>query len=232
MLALRIVKREPIINGVLNRIPTNCKPLSPVILGQSTYGRFITTRASQKLFGRTSMRELLSECKGRFAKFMERNPQWFPLMKKHYKLGLLCLSAREILKGSRTAWEDFGRTVYSRTPKTLLSAVCVSACNQKEEDSDEERYSDIDYVTKLKEETLTCRSCHQRITVDQKVSNVQYCSCKDGKAPQAELEGWKPFIERPSTLVWRKEHPQMKGLFAYKSNLISIIQEEVNLFLI
>ena len=228
MLALRIVKREPIINGVLNRIPTNSKTLSPVNFGQSTYGRFITTRTSQKFFGRTSMRELLSEYKGRFTKFMERNLQWFPFMKKHYKLSLLCLSAREILKVSRTAWEDFGRNIYSRTPKTLLSAVCVSACNQKEEDLNDERYSDIDYVLKLKEKTLTCRSCHQRITVDQKLSNVQYCSCKDGKAPQADLEGWKPFIERPSSLVWRKEHPHMKGLFAYKSNLISM--EEVNHF--
>lgn len=122
----------------------------------------------------------------------------------------------------QTVLADFGRRVLSgRGRDTLLSAACLSVYNWEEYSAAEQNITefvaDFDFVTKLTEETLTCIDCKQRLRVDQEVPNISYCSCSKRAPAKPDLEGWKPFIERPNTLVWRKEHESYKGLYAYKS---------------
>ncbi|XP_057367632.1 uncharacterized protein LOC130688653 [Daphnia carinata] len=114
---------------------------------------------------------------------------------------------------------DFGRSV-TKSRDILLSATCLSVYNWEENSHRSEQIqdlaSDISFINQLTLETLTCKSCQKRLKIDQKVPDVVYCSCSDSKPSSAELNGWKPFIERPNTLVWRKEHEIYKGLYAYK----------------
>lgn len=106
----------------------------------------------------------------------------------------------------------------------LLSAACLSVYNWDNNDFHdehmEELVNDVDFISQLTLETLTCKSCQKRLRVDQKLPNVTYCTCSESKPLCQDVDGWKPFIERPNTLVWRKEHEVYKGLFAYKSELI------------
>ena len=114
----------------------------------------------------------------------------------------------------------FGKRVV-KSRDILLSAACVSVYNWDEKSVAEQQLTeytkDLELTAHLTLETLTCKSCHQRIKVDQKIPDVSYCTCSDGKALNTEVDGWKPFIERPNTLVWRKEHEVYKGLYTYKS---------------
>ena len=118
---------------------------------------------------------------------------------------------------------DFGRTV-TRNRDMLLSATCLSVYNWEENSAHDEHIegfsNDVDFISQLTLETLTCRNCNLRLKIDQKVPDVTYCTCSDSKPSSSEVDGWKPFIERPNTLVWRKEHEAYKGLYAYKSRLI------------
>ena len=128
----------------------------------------------------------------------------------------------------RVLLHDFGRRGSpfsgSRLDMLLSATVCLSVYKWEEDSVPDQhiaRYiEDLGYVSRLTAETLTCKSCQQRLRVDTKVPGIDYCGCPDGKAPSpsGELDGWKPFIERPNTLVWRKEHGDYKGLYAYKSN--------------
>ena len=128
----------------------------------------------------------------------------------------------------QVACADFGRTLSDRAPRTLLSAACLSAYNFNERDGEacerilrvDEHFADraFEFVSRLTRETLTCRSCGRRLHFDQKQADLLYCQCRHGRAPHSDLEGWRPFIERPSTLVWRKE--ALKGLYAYKSKVV------------
>ena len=123
---------------------------------------------------------------------------------------------------------DFGRRVLTgRGRDTLLSAACLSVYNWEEYSVPEKDIlsfvGDLDFVVRLTEETLTCRDCKLRLRVDQKVPSITYCSCPKGAAPSSELDGWMPFIERPNTLVWRKEHENYKGMYAYKSEIIEAL---------
>ena len=114
----------------------------------------------------------------------------------------------------------FSKSVFAPRD-VLLCAACLSVYNWEEKSVDvqklEEYNKDLELIAHLTLETLTCKSCHQRIKVDQKMPDVTYCTCSDGKALNTEVDGWKPFIERPNTLVWRKEHEVYKGLYCYKS---------------
>ena len=117
---------------------------------------------------------------------------------------------------------------YNKSCNFLLSAVFVSAYNRDESDNEtisenpEDHFSDLEFVRRLTEKTLVCKSCHLRIRVDHKLPNVKYCKCSDGKALETNVGGWKPFIERPSGLVWRKEHESYRGLYAYKSKKLAV----------
>ncbi|XP_015592069.1 stAR-related lipid transfer protein 7, mitochondrial [Cephus cinctus] len=105
----------------------------------------------------------------------------------------------------------------------LVSAVGVSIYNwDRERISDEEMYSyskEIDGIYKLRESTVTCNNCHQRLVIDVTQTGIEYCKCHGAKAAIANCqneEEWQPFIERQDMLVWRKEEPGTGGLYAYK----------------
>ena len=115
---------------------------------------------------------------------------------------------------------DFGRSI-TKNRDMILSATCLSVYNGENnslrDEQIEDLANDVAFIKQLTLETLTCKSCQKRLRIDQKIPGVIYCSCSDGKPPSIEVDGWKPFIERPNALVWRKEHESYKGLYAYKS---------------
>lgn len=105
-----------------------------------------------------------------------------------------------------------------------LLPMLLAAMNQDDLITDElmdSHKSDLNHVDSLIQTTLTCKSCSKRHLIDQKVEGVEYCQCKDRKASVYgtkvnENENWMPFLERKNILVWRQEHPELKGLYAYK----------------
>lgn len=115
---------------------------------------------------------------------------------------------------------DFGRT-FTKSRDMLFSATCLSVYNWEKnalpDEHLEELVNDVDFISRLTLETLTCKSCNKRLQIDQKIPDIVYCSCSEKTPLCREVDGWKPFIERPNTLVWRKEHEEYKGLFSYKS---------------
>lgn len=90
-----------------------------------------------------------------------------------------------------------------------------------------QHFDDIDFVWRLKMETMFCALCNQRNVIDCKVDGVEYCTCykdsawknekvvRDQQKRQQECE-WKPYLERKNMIIWRKE--EKPGLYAYKSN--------------
>lgn len=103
----------------------------------------------------------------------------------------------------------------------VMSSVGVTVFNWEEDRiNNDELYSyarEIEKIQKLKEATVVCEGCHQRLIIDKAQVGVQYCQCK-GKQGFADVktEGWQPFIERRDMLIWRREEPETGGLFAYK----------------
>lgn len=79
---------------------------------------------------------------------------------------------------------------------------------------------DLEYIKHLTKSTLICKSCSKRHLIDQVVDNVDYCQCQDKKpSVYGQKSGdvnWTPFLERKDILVWRQEHPDQQGLYAYK----------------
>jgi len=84
---------------------------------------------------------------------------------------------------------------------------------------------DLDYAHKLTQFTLTCESCGDRHLIDQQVEGVTYCGCPNKKSSVYGVVGdkcsdsdtcWAPFLERKDVIVWRREHHQHRGLYAYK----------------
>lgn len=87
---------------------------------------------------------------------------------------------------------------------------------------------DLLLIEQLKETTLTCGECQNRHVIDQMVDGVCYCTCenklssvygvsaKSNSDESDSSEGWLPFLERKDILVWRREHADNPGLFAYK----------------
>lgn len=84
---------------------------------------------------------------------------------------------------------------------------------------------DLDYAHKLTHFTLTCQDCGDRHLIDQQVEGVTYCSCPSKKSSVYGVLGekcaesdtcWAPFLERKDVIVWRREHHQHRGLYAYK----------------
>lgn len=80
--------------------------------------------------------------------------------------------------------------------------------------------NDIEYIDHLKSNTLTCQSCAKRHIIDGEVDGIEYCNCEKKVnsvygSPTQDV-AWTPFLERKDILVWRQEHPEQKGLYAYK----------------
>jgi len=80
---------------------------------------------------------------------------------------------------------------------------------------------EIETCKQLTEKTLMCQTCQKRLRIEKEVEEVQYCQCKN--TPKSvyglhgdKADGWTPFLERKDILVWRKEHPSMKGMYFYK----------------
>lgn len=108
----------------------------------------------------------------------------------------------------------------------LLAATSFVSANS--EDSEEiindemmgSHKGDLKYIKSLIKSTLTCEKCHKRHFIDQKVEEIDYCQCNDKKSSVYGVklcdEPWTPFLERKNILVWRTEHPELKGLYAYK----------------
>ncbi|KAK7793816.1 hypothetical protein R5R35_014321 [Gryllus longicercus] len=108
-----------------------------------------------------------------------------------------------------------------RGRELLLSAAGVTAYNwEKMKITDKEIngfMKEIENCYHLREATVTCRKCSRRVIFDMQVPDVQYCDCSGSKAHNSSVEqGWVPFLERNDLIVWRKEHPECHGLYAYK----------------
>lgn len=108
-------------------------------------------------------------------------------------------------------------------------------------------------VSRLKQTTVTCHKCGLRLTIDIKMPGISYCKCATNTtSPRAVLEDWEaslasgincnnlngtfcygrliildedwvPFIEREDVIVWRQEHKDHKGLYAYKGIILRIL---------
>jgi len=78
---------------------------------------------------------------------------------------------------------------------------------------------DLDFIHELTASTVICPECNDRLIVDRKLKNVQYCRCSQGKfALDVDLEGnkWAPYVETPDLLIWRQPHETNEGLYKYK----------------
>ncbi|XP_023333112.1 uncharacterized protein LOC111704944 isoform X2 [Eurytemora carolleeae] len=79
---------------------------------------------------------------------------------------------------------------------------------------------DLETCQHLTKNTLTCVTCGLRYAIEKRIDDVKYCQCKD--APSSvygvgkEKGDWVPFLERKDIIVWRKEHPDLKGMYIYK----------------
>jgi hypothetical protein len=104
------------------------------------------------------------------------------------------------------------------------SALAVSAAIHRDDlitdDLMANHSKDLNYIKSLKESTLTCDKCQKRHKIDQKVEHVEYCECSEQKnsvyGAKTEEVAWTPFLERKDIIVWRQEHPELPGLYAYK----------------
>uniref|UniRef100_A0A0C9RS17 STARD7_0 protein n=1 Tax=Fopius arisanus TaxID=64838 RepID=A0A0C9RS17_9HYME len=123
------------------------------------------------------------------------------------------VALKEFLKAWRARMRRTGREL-------LFSSVGVTMFNwERDRIDNEELYSyanEIEIIHKLKEATVVCEDCHQRMIVDKPQADIEYCQCK-GKGPKEENH-WEPFIERRDMLIWRREETDTRsgGLYAYK----------------
>jgi len=135
------------------------------------------------------------------------------LYSKLYERERLMEMMRHLLKNFR-----------SRRNGLMLGATVFSVFDwdeNKVSDNDLKTFSnDINFCQALTKRTLTCSSCGQRFRIEKEVESVQYCQCKD--APKSvwgvgkEQGDWSPFLERKDIIVWRREHPTMKGMYVYR----------------
>jgi hypothetical protein len=196
--------------------------------GRSLFLRYSSSFSSSRSYAKNDNKNtgagLLQGLFGRLVQTLDRQFKWVLtnpnlMMKKPLQFRR---TGRHTFFSTQLMVLAFGKRVV-KSRDVLLSAACISVYNWDEKSVAEQQLTeytkDLELIAHLTLETLTCKSCHQRIKVDQKIPDVTYCTCSDGKALNSEVDGWKPFIERPNTLVWRKEHEVYKGLYTYKSEL-------------
>ncbi|XP_040564985.1 phosphatidylcholine transfer protein isoform X2 [Lepeophtheirus salmonis] len=111
----------------------------------------------------------------------------------------------------------------------FLGSYCLpkfaSASYQHDEEDEESKikshFLDLEEIDELKRKTLICKCCRKRKVLNDRVDGILYCSCPSSQFKIENLEeedglGWIPFLEQKDVLVWRKPHPKLDGLYAYK----------------
>lgn len=95
---------------------------------------------------------------------------------------------------------------------------------------------DVEFIWKLKNDTITCILCKRRKIIDARLDGIEYCACtkeslrnyntKTSKealmTTTTTLNTWKPYLERKNMVVWRRE--EKPGLYAYKGNFVAIVK--------
>lgn len=116
------------------------------------------------------------------------------------------------------------KNIRNRSGRFVLGATAFTGFDWEKNEikgEDAQAYTgDIDDCRLLAKKTLTCTCCGNRLKIDKPVPGIVYCRCKDSPASvyglSGEEGGWAPFLERGDILVWRKDHPTMKGMYIYK----------------
>nr|ACO15125.1 StAR-related lipid transfer protein 7 [Caligus clemensi] len=106
-----------------------------------------------------------------------------------------------------------------------------SSSNQQGTDSDDDNddneskikphFRDLEDVYELRRRTLICKACGKRKIIQSKIEEIEYCTCSSPYFQLSDIDNeealdWLPFLEQKDILVWRKAHPKLDGLFAYK----------------
>lgn len=82
-------------------------------------------------------------------------------------------------------------------------------------DSIKKHLNEIDYVKRLKKDTLECQQCGKRIRIFSKVEGIEYCSCPKNNCKSSKCtESWMPYIEQKDMITWRRE--EKPGFYSYK----------------
>lgn len=81
----------------------------------------------------------------------------------------------------------------------------------------------MDFVEKLKQETLMCNVCHKRKIIGEKFDGIEYCICCN-KTLIKSKNGWEPYLEGKNMIIWRRE--EKPSLFAYKGTYILLHKNE------
>lgn len=80
-------------------------------------------------------------------------------------------------------------------------------------------YKEIDEAQQLAQDTLVCKQCGLRLRIDGELAGVSYCRCPGCPKSVFGVEGprgWSPFLEKQDILVWRRQHPSLRGMYEYK----------------
>lgn len=121
-----------------------------------------------------------------------------------------------------------------RAKGILLSSVGLLSFDWESErityDSIRKHFDELDFVSQLQKETITCSICDKRLPINAKIDGIEYCSCpKEGHrtnyvcSPKYSLneindnDRWQPYLERENIIVWRRK--ESHGLYAYKGTL-------------
>ncbi|XP_076241619.1 stAR-related lipid transfer protein 7, mitochondrial isoform X2 [Calliopsis andreniformis] len=123
--------------------------------------------------------------------------------------------------------KEFVRSWTNRTLRNtryfMMSSIGITAYNWERERISEKELDnykqEIEGIYKLRDATVICPKCHQRIMIDSQQPGINYCKCDGGKSnatSNKDSDGWRPYIEREDMLIWRREEPNSGGLFAYK----------------
>jgi len=148
------------------------------------------------------------------------------LFKQHQSYNNIWLTRHMFAKQYLSLYHlQFARFFKTKISNSIAALAAVAVLHAEHDDliTDDlmsNHKGDLEYVKSLIETTLTCEKCHKRHFIDQKVEGTEYCQCTDKKASvygtKVNNEPWMPFLERKDILVWRQEHPELPGMYAYK----------------
>ncbi|XP_029052762.2 stAR-related lipid transfer protein 7, mitochondrial-like isoform X2 [Osmia bicornis bicornis] len=190
------------------------------------YGRFREYRKRIAVWLKQQSGQVAEACARQFefiaAQRVRRSMQIFHLYTRMWDEAAL----KEFMK----SWRN--RTLRN-TRHFLMSSIGVTMYNwDRERISEEELNSfhaltgfvvsykqEIEGIHRLRDSTVICAICHQRIVIDVRQPGIKYCTCYGNKFSATANEGpqgWRPYIEREDMLIWRREEPNFGGLFAYK----------------
>jgi len=85
---------------------------------------------------------------------------------------------------------------------------------------DGDHWRDIERCREIRQQTVVCQTCGQRLKIEGAMAGVDYCACPSAPASvygrSAPGTDWTPFIERKDILVWRREVTGQRGMYEYK----------------